>query len=555
VSHVAGENVSRNKMKLKNDKNYNPEVQLVSTVFGGTGYHSRLKAGTTVHDTRLSANYALECLREGGQEYVKRATDIFDKLCSLQDVDPVSSTYGIWSWTYEETLEQMQPPDWNWADFIGARIAHALKLYPRLLPEDTVGRLREALAHAAWSIFRRNVAADYTNIAIMGAVVTAAAGELLDLSMFLKYARRRLASVLDSVKANGSFSEYNSPTYTVVVIEELDRLSLLVSDPECNSIGDKLWFHAWEIVAEHFHPPTLQWAGPHARSYSDLLRPNTQHWLTAATGIVFPDQEKEENDLIVKPRPCPPELQPRFRKLPESEFTVVRQFAIGKTGPVTGTTWMSEKSCLASINRACTWVQRRFLVGYLKIPAGVAVLKLSVLLNGLEFPGFRVFQQQTGSRVLSAFQPLFGTGYYHPTLDAISDGIIDCEDLRFRYTLLSRDVRTDSLSDGRFSLSTEGFHAVITPAVSAFNGIPVNWKPVEIDGGVAVDAIVYCGSRKQINMAEATMRIATGLELVSNQDKALPVPVSMEPVSGNKILAEWGSLSVEVPTESERFTW
>ena len=111
--------------ELENDKTYDPELHLCAKIFHGNGYHSRLKDGTPIHDIRLSAEYALECLHEGGSERNLRAGQILDKLCSLQDADPVSKTYGIWSWTYEETLAQMDPPDWNWADFIGVRIAHS----------------------------------------------------------------------------------------------------------------------------------------------------------------------------------------------------------------------------------------------------------------------------------------------------------------------------------------------------------------------------------------------------------------------------------------------
>lgn len=94
------------------------------------------------------------------------------------------------------------------------------------------------------SIFRRNVTTDYTNIAIMGAVVTAAAGEILERPVLLAYARRRFLSLKESIEENGSFNEYNSPTCTVIAIEELDRLSFLVRDRKCNETALFLWRHA-----------------------------------------------------------------------------------------------------------------------------------------------------------------------------------------------------------------------------------------------------------------------------------------------------------------------
>jgi hypothetical protein len=545
--------------ELENDKDYDPELRLVAKSFHGTGYSSRLKDGTRVHDIRLSAEYALECLREGGPERIARAAGILDKLCSLQDADPVSKTYGIWSWTYEETLAQMDSPDWNWADFIGVRIAQALKFHADILPTGTVERSRAALSHAAWSIFRRNVAADYTNIAVMGAVATAAAGEILDEPTLLAYARRRFASIRESVEANGSFCEYNSPTYTVVAIEEIDRLAMLVEDAECNAVAAFLWRHAWEIVAEHFHPATAQWAGPHARAYSDLLDRNTARWLSAATGLDIAaklDPEDDRKNLpVVRPRPCPRDLVPRFRSLPEKEFTLTRQFCVRGGVPTVGTTWMSESACLASINQDNTWVQRRFLLGYWNAAEGVAVLKMSVLLNGREFPGFRVVQHQKGTRILTVLQPLYGTGYYHPTLNAIPDGKFDVDDLRIRYSLRAEGAKADALPDGRFVLSANGWNAVIAPAPCAFNGDPVNWSTGIIDGGACVDGRIYQGPTKPIDFANAVMRAAIGLELTRGDAKAAAsLPVAATDRAG-LLSAAWSGLSASIQTHAEKFGW
>jgi hypothetical protein len=36
------------------------------------------------------------------------------------------NVYGIWPWLAEESLAEMAPPDWNWADFCGMRLALVL---------------------------------------------------------------------------------------------------------------------------------------------------------------------------------------------------------------------------------------------------------------------------------------------------------------------------------------------------------------------------------------------------------------------------------------------
>lgn len=543
---------------LAHDTTFDPDLSLCRRVFSGNGYHSKLKDGTPVHDTRLSAEYALECLHCGSADRVARAAAILERLSALQDTNPISKTYGIWSYTYEESLAQMDPPDWNWADFIGVRFAQAIRLHADALPPATLDQCRTTLGHAAWSIFRRNVDAGYTNIAIMGAVVAAAAGELLDQPLLLDFARRRFRAVQDLVATNGSFNEYNSPTYTVVAIEELDRLALLVRDPECNARANALWHHAWKVVAEHFHAPTAQWAGPHARAYSDLLGPGTVEWLSAATGLDIPcAQGRVANRTPSVPHPprrCPEEFLPAFTRTPTEGSLLERQFCVMDGFPIIGTTWMDRNLCLASVNRDNTWVQRRFLLGYWNVAGGVAVLKMSVLLNGREFPGFRVMQQQKETRILSALSPMFGTGYYHPTLNTVPDGHFEVTDLRIQYSLRAPDAQIRQLPDGRFVLSAGTWHAILTPADCTFNGLPIRWNAGTTEGRVHVDGVIHAGSVQMMDFKAASMCAAMGIELTTQSEPVALASVRKD-VDAGVLKADWNGLHVQIPVQATRFEW
>jgi hypothetical protein len=75
------------------------------------------------------------------------------------------------------------------------------------------------------------VGADYTNIAIMGGGVCAAAGEMLGEAGLLDYGRRRLQRMVEHTAYHGGFNEYNSPTYTMVALWETERTLHLVRDP------------------------------------------------------------------------------------------------------------------------------------------------------------------------------------------------------------------------------------------------------------------------------------------------------------------------------------
>lgn len=46
---------------------------------------------------------------------------------------------------------------------------------------------------------------------------------------------------------------------------------------------EELYHLVWEDIALHFHAPSRQWAGPHSRCYSTLLKPATLSLLARAT--------------------------------------------------------------------------------------------------------------------------------------------------------------------------------------------------------------------------------------------------------------------------------
>ena len=262
------------------ENRFDEKASMVTVSWQGPGYHSRIPEGARVHAVVPSLKYALVLLKGSNRALDQRAIDIISKILPLQELDSSLPTYGIWPWLLEEPLSKMSPPDWNWADFCGGILLLVLKDHSGQIPASLKGLIREALGHAAWSIFRRNVLPGYTNICIMGAGIAAATGECLGEPRLVEYGRRRLQSMVRSTEYHESFEEYNSPFYTLVALEELDRILYLVTDSETRRAAE--WLHAfgWQMVADHFHPGSGQWAGPHSRSYSDLLTEAAARYLS-----------------------------------------------------------------------------------------------------------------------------------------------------------------------------------------------------------------------------------------------------------------------------------
>ena len=504
------------------DHDYSADVQMVGSRFSGTGYHSKVSPGTWVHFTRTSLDYALALLARNAPGDTDRAAAVIRKVVSLQDADPASKTYGIWSYVLEEPLEKMSPPDWNWADFCGALLAEMLVRHDARLPEDVKALMRTSLGHAARSIIKRNVGSGYTNIAVMGGGVTAAAGEILGDAAMLDYGRTRLKKLVENTARHGSFNEYNSPNYTMVALHETERTLRLVRDPASREAAESLRQTAWRIIAESFHPGTRQWAGPHSRAYSDTISP------------------KLAADLAAQ---CPPELAARFKALPSDPLEISRTFIRGESPEksIIGYTWMTADACLGSANHAMLWTQRRPLIAYWKTEGdGVAVFRLRFLHDGRDFASMAVATAQQGGRALSVFYPLKNHGDWHPTLDRPKDGTFEAADLRVRYELRAKGAAAETLGGGRFALAAGAYRAVVHTLPGNFDGRPVEWQQGREGDAVFIDAVCYRGEKKAFDFRSGpAVLLAAAVEVLKSGDSPAAQPPSLSDSPPGAATAAW----------------
>ena len=538
---------------------YSDEHSMLGLSWKGPDYHTRVPQGAWVHPTRESLDFALDLLRSGRKG---QAAAIVSKVLSLQDTDPTSKTYGIWPWLLEEPIAEMDPPDWNWADFCGARLAQLLVEHAGDLPGALIQDTLTALGHAAASIFRRNVGPAYTNIAVMGAGVTLAAGELLDEPRLADYGRRRLRNIVEHTERHGGFNEYNSPTYTVVTLAECERMLQLVNDPSARADAESLRRAAWQTIAEHYHPGTNQWAGPHSRAYSDRLDAGIAGFLSERTGVEIPPHPAavlRDRFEGTAPLPCPASLADRFRSPSRGETELQSLFIRrdGEDNSTTGTTWMSEVACLGSVNRDNLWDQRRALLGYWRTVADPAVvLRLRFLHDGRDFSSACVRSAQSGPRILSAVGLLTGMGDAHHQLDSTSDGAFDADDFRVRYQLIGEGVAGRELGDGRFELSAGSHRAVIHTRPGRFGEHGLTWEIEQTEGMVCLDGVCYHGPRQRFDPAElGDVVVVAGLELLrDDQPPAASGPAVRE--SDGTLQATWrvaGGLGIQVPTRARPY--
>lgn len=486
-----------------NDK-YDESVHMLKTPVNDVGYHSHLRAEFS-HGTRPSLNYALMLLCEGSDSSVKRAADVIDAVLSLQCTDPYDSRFGIWPWHLEESLDQMNPPDWNWADFCGASLLDALISFGNLMPDGLRARVRTAVRRAAYSIFRRNVGPDYSNIAVLGGVVCGLAGETLDDGLLLEYGKRRLSVFLERAVRVGGVEEYNSPTYNMVIISEISRLISLGKDETLVKTGRDIFDFVWQGIAEHYHPATGQWAGPHCRAYSDLLTPGMAALLACATGYTVGGitPEKASEMVASKPLACPELARKSFSPDAAPEGAVVRRFAEAgcAESEVWGTTWFDGDMVLGTVNHENTWVQRHPVIAYWKADGGIAVMRVRLLREGKDFASGLLHTVQNANAFVSGLMLLTDRGDFHNHLDHPADGLFHMSDLRLRIELCSPNAELAVSSENSAVLSSGKRDVVVHFAGGAFNGANVRWQCGRKENAVFADVVFYDGDNAAFDLS------------------------------------------------------
>lgn len=91
------------------ENQFSPVHSMIREKYTTNGYHTALQNVEQVHSIRSSIEYAQGLLDTGLTDAEDRAFAVIRQIVSLQDHDPASVTYGIWSYYLEEPLSSMRP--------------------------------------------------------------------------------------------------------------------------------------------------------------------------------------------------------------------------------------------------------------------------------------------------------------------------------------------------------------------------------------------------------------------------------------------------------------
>ena len=543
---------------------FDADVGLLRTRWKGPGYHTRVPAGAIVHEVRSSLDYALALAELGDSVSLARVDLILCRILPLQDLDPTSATYGVWPWLLEEPLERMAPPDWNWADFCGVRLAHLLGLFRGRLSPARLEAAERALGAAAYSIFRRNVGPGYTNIAFKGAVVAGVAGELLDDPVLLHYAERRLERFLAHIAEQGGFTEYSSPPYGLLMLTEAERGLLVARSPRLRALIDRVHRLCWEDFAGALHLPTGQLCGPLSRTYDDLLsEPVSAQWEERLGIPLFrprslPAPGEQAPSYPMPPRPCPSDIREKLAAAARPGRFTRQRYVWSATEPKrerTGSRWLGADACLGSANYENFWTQRRPILGCWRVGDDVAVLRVTMRHDGdRDFCSGAVRAAQAGRDIAAICSLVTGRGDFHDVLDKPADGVFRLAGLEVAVILRGPGAPIREAADGVFVLACGDWAAVVRPAHAEFSGHRVAWRAEASVDHVVLRALVDDGAPLVLEPA-AVEAFAVAFSLSLQPAQSLRPPLGRVEVKdgrcGLSVDSEHGPLSVSAPLRPE----
>lgn len=533
-----------------NDR-YDEKEKMVTRAITSWNYHTDATHGVVYHIVWSSFIYASHLLDLGDDQYSQRAFDIIEKTISLQDTDPQSRSYGVWPYYMEEPLATKKSPvDFNWADFNAVHLLDIYMGHKDRIPASLLSKIETALVLAARSIEKRNVGPGYTNIAIKGTYVTFMVSHLFGLEDMQAYAKERLARFYNYTLEKGGFTEYNSPAYTTVALEELGRMKKHIIEPQSKKMIDYLYTISWEIIARHYHKPTGQWSGPHSRAYSTLAGLSFYQLIKQASSGTINLTEDISTEYYKIKHEIPQHLYHYFLA---PQYPRVEKDIFEKVEPsVYGTSYLTDLYTLSSVNRASLWNQRRPVLLYWGTLNNPRFLRPCLLHEFYDFSAASIYTQQEKNRIIAAINFTTNGGDKHISIDRLKEGKFKAKDLRLRFEIGNYSnidcLSVPSDTNNPISIIIDNLKIDIQLFCNKFGDCGGYWEKGGDRRNIWLDYVIYSGEEKEIDLSQMHEAVLGFALSVDEKDSMRRVESA---VQDNVLTARWHDLQIDVPVKPE----
>lgn len=470
-------------------------------------YHSNLPEGD-YHEIRASSEFAAGIFYAGIEELYDTANEVLKKVVSLQR--KTGDLRGLWSYYYEESLEQMHAPDWNFADFNAIPILNILKDHKDKLKDGMYEILCDASVNACHAIMKRNLTVIYTNPTVMDIFVTVVCGEICKRPEFISYGKEKLDRFYRHIMSEKTFDEYNCPGYSMLIAEIFSIMLRHIKSQDIIEKVSELNYIVWEMLGRHFHFKTGEIAGPNIRRYVNFLTQEERTKFKNAAGVnIISDEDEQPGMLSLMYAPkCPEELLYLFNRSHSEDYSHL--FTKGSNypwfnQPNIDTLFMTEDYSLGSFSLMDGWNQRSSLTAYIGDRQEKCCVRLRILHDFYDFSSGAVNTVQHKGAAVTVVNFHTNHGDTHVDLDPIQDGTIKASDLRVRFQIEANNSSAVKKIKYKKEKAGYSFDILGTP-------VSISFPFAEISGGnpymeisysaneIFADMILYSGEPKQINL-------------------------------------------------------
>jgi hypothetical protein len=534
---------------------YDPEAKMIKRIVNrGASFAIDAQSGTVMHEVLASLNYAVSLLDIGDKQYSQRAFEVLEKTTLTQDQDPNSKSCGVWPYYMEEPLATKKSViDLNWADFCAVRLLDIWMGHHDELPVALKQIVKNALVMAGNAIQRRDCQPNYTNIAVMGTYVTYMVSHLFNLEDMKIYSGNRLKKFYDYTLDKGGFSEYNSPTYSIVALDEIYRMKSHIVEPSDKQMVDSLYSIDWKMIASHYHHPTGQWAGPHSRSYGPLTGKSFYGLLNeASNGKIFPDAFEKWSDAKIKHQ-IPEYLLPYFLspKYPRTETNI-----FDKDEPqIVGTCYMTDHYVFSTTTISSLWNQRHPFLVYWGSVQSPKYLQVQFLHDDFDFSSAYFFSRQKENRALAAIHFFSTGGDKHISIDRLKDGKFVAKDLRLRFKFGNvtdpNRLSLPTADNEQFSITLDNLKFNLQLCYSIFDNLKGHWEKGGDGRASWIDFVWYSGSETKFDLTKIE-KAAMGFTFsVGTPGETMLHEKAKITTNENIMKSEWNGLVLEIPLKPQ----
>lgn len=223
------------------------------------------------HESRAGAALAYRLAANGAPEDLALARHVLDAVLNAQETHAADPHYGNFLWMIEDDVVF----DLNAVEFNLEYLVPMMLEYAGRLPAGLQERVLAAIRLGLREIEKLDVMIAYSNITVLDILNTCLGGQLLGDERLQQRGYDKLARWMAFTARHGAPVEYNSPTYTAVVIRALHTLATLTSSPQVRVRARVALARIGLSAALHLHPATGRWAGPHSRAYHPSIRCET----------------------------------------------------------------------------------------------------------------------------------------------------------------------------------------------------------------------------------------------------------------------------------------